>query len=479
MTNTDLNPEQLLENFFLLPPAFAFYDQLKIPGTFSYGRMVPELSVTTSGERISTLHLITSPGGGLATFIAPTLPVDHEALLAYIRGKIAPSEPDIRLEQLNIQQTINLRFINGANGSSYLVPFSEAKAPLTHAESAQLIAAIQGSKNQAYLSAQTRFSVNCQASGMLQADWAQFLRLAFRDDARDTTALTRLINQQIDQGTITLAQSYKNAPEASTQEQVRERLVNLAALMASDTLKGITRIDQIPDKVNYDINYSTSVPQSYLLEYDQDLALAELLPFDQIVSFDPTPLPEPSRPDKPVKRRQCTVGLGFAPKTFNITALELSWGGKTTPMSWPLFAPVTLDGEDTDQEITLKVTFADYTTYSKSLFWQPNITLQTEDIGFCTVEFDARHLADEFDTISGTASWIPSDPRVKKQNFTFAFSKQQWQAVWLVNAHADGLSGRIEYRWQGKTKGIWSKKYDSGLQQSTVSPIELQYHSQA
>ena len=60
----------------------------------------------TPAGKISSLHLLTSPGGGLATFIAPKLPVDRAAIEDYIRRHFVPAPETITLEQEEIQQSL-------------------------------------------------------------------------------------------------------------------------------------------------------------------------------------------------------------------------------------------------------------------------------------------------------------------------------------------------------------------------------------
>lgn len=476
MTAEYLNPEQTLQNFFLLESAFAFHDQTQPPTVYAYGRFTPDLILDMQNTPVSALHLITSPGGGLATFISPQLPVDQEAIVAWIEQHIAPGLQNVQLMQCESQIALGLRFVNSADGTSRRLEFSEAKLALTHAESSQLAGAIQGTANQVFLNTLTTFLVICQADGALAADWLAFLRLAVTQGIRQTPELIALINQQIDAGAITFTHHYANSPSAETQALVRSELVNLAALLTGNTLKNINNIDQLPSQITYDITYSHSVPQRYLLEYDQDLApLLSQLPFDTIVSYSPTPLPEPSRPDKPVEHTRCTVQLGFKASEYKITAIELRWGSQTQAMQWPSFPPVTLENEGSPGDITLTVTFADYSTFSKSLFWQKDITLWPADIGVNTVVFDASHLATVFASINGSATWIPATSSLKKVSTSFQFSGNQWQSTWLLNTHAENLNGRIEYRWEGVPASHWSKKYESGPQQSTVSPIVLQY----
>ena len=250
---------------------------------------------------------------------------------------------------------------------------------------------------------------------------------------------------------------FDNAPSEQTQARVRQALVNTASLLIANTLRNISSPEQIPNKLNYQIEYDDTVPQRYLLEQQRDIAeLLNRLPADGIISFTATPLPEPSRPDKPIEPQRCTVSLGFDPKVFNIMAIELRWADQQAPMAWPSFLPVTLETTAAVSDIALKVTFADYTSFESRLAWQNAIALTPQDVGFYSLLFDAESLKSEFKTISGSASYLPAG-QGKKQNFTFAFSAAQWQATWWINAHAAGLNGRVDYRWQGKTAALFPK----------------------
>ncbi|MGO2569857.1 MAG: hypothetical protein ACTH9E_16585 [Serratia proteamaculans] len=476
MNTEELNPQQTLQNFFLLGRALAFHDQTQPPGCYTYGSYTPQVVLDGPGGKISALHLLTSPGGGLATFIAPNLPVDTAAIEAYIRQHFISAPGKISLEQGDIRQSLFLRFIRQPESDSYNVEFELSKMPLTHTESGLLDSAIRGAKSQVYLVTHSRFSVSSRATARLEADWVAFLTLAFNEQARQPEVIAILLNQQIDAGVITLLEQFDNAPSEQTRELVRDSLVKTASQLVSNTLRNIHSIDEIPSKLNYDVSYSNSVPQRYLLAQQQDIAtLLGQLPADSMITFTPTPLPEPTRPDKPVKHRECVVSLGFNPNGFNITSIELRYDQTQTPMPWPNFPPVTLKTTSEVSDITLKVTFSDYSSYENQLHWQDNIALTPQDLGFYSVLFEAEHLKAEFKTVSGTASYSPAG-QGKKQNFSFSFSTQQWQANWWINAHANGLNGRIDYRWQGKTASIFPKTYDSGPQQASASPVKLQYN---
>lgn len=475
MNTDELNPQQTLQNFFLLGRTFAFHDQSLPAECYTYGSFIPQVVLDTPGGKVSALHLLTSPGGGLATFIAPNMPVDTAAIEAYIRQHFIPAPKPIRLEQGDIRQTLFLRFARQPESDSYNVEFEQSKMPLTHTESALLDNAIRGAKNQVYLVTHSKFNVSSRVTASLETDWVAFLTLAFNQQARQPEAIAILLNQQIDAGVVTLLEQFDNAPSEQTREMVRNALVKTASQLVSNTLRNIHSIDEIPNQLSYDVKYSNSVPQSYLLAQQQDIAaLLGQLPADSIITFTPTPLPEPSRPDKPIKNRQCVVSLGFNPNGFNIMSIELRYAGEQTPMPWPSFPPVTLKTPSPVSEITLKVTFSDYSSYEKSLVWQDAIALTPQDLGFYSVLFEAEHLKADFKTLSGSASYTPAG-QGKKQNFSFAFTAQPWLANWWINAHSAGLNGRIEYRWQGKTASIFPKTYDSGPQQASASPIKLQY----
>lgn len=471
-----LNPQQTLQNFFLLGRALAFHDQTLPSECYTYGSFTPQVVLDTPSGKVSALHLLTSPGGGLATFIAPNMPVDTAAIEAYIRQHFIPAPGKISLSQGDIRQSLFLRFVRQPESDSYNVEFEQSKMPLTHAEGGLLDNAIRGAKNQVYLVTHSQFSVSSRVAASLDTDWVAFLTLAFNEQARQPEAIAILLNQQIDAGVITLLEQFDNTPSEQTRELVRNALVKTASQLVSNTLRNIHSVDEIPNKLSYDVSYSNSVPQRYLLAQQQDIAsLLGQLPADSIITFTPTPLPEPSRPDKPIKHRQCVVSLGFNPNGFNIMSIELRWADQQMPMSWPAFPPVTLKTETDVSDITLKVTFSDYSSYESRLGWQDAIALTPQNLGFYSVLFEAEHLKDGFKSINGTATYVPAG-QVKKQNFSFAFANQQWQANWWINAHAAGLNGRIDYRWQGKTSSLFPKTYDSGPQQATVSPVKLQYN---
>ncbi len=473
MNAEDLNPQQTLQNFFLLGRAFAFHDQTQPPECYTYGSFTPQVVLDS---KVSALHLLTSPGGGLATFIAPNLPVDTAAIETYIRQHFIPAPGKISLQLGDIRQSLFLRFVHQPESGSYNVEFEQSKMPLTHAEAGLLDNAIRGAKSQVYLVTHSRFSVSSRVAARLETDWVAFLTLAFNQQARQPEAIAILLNQQIDAGVITLLEQFDNDPSQQTRELVRNALVNTAALLVSNTLRNIHSIDEIPSKINYDVSYSNSVPQRYLLAQQQDIAaLLGQLPADSIITFTPTPLPEPTRPDKPIKHRECVVSLGFNPKSFNIMSIELRYAQSQTPMQWPSFPPVTLKTTEEVSVITLKVTFSDYTSYESQLGWQDSLALTPQDLGFYSLLFEAEQLKAKFKSISGTATYQPAG-QAKKQNFSFSFAAQQWQANWWINAHAAGLNGRIDYRWQGKLDSIFPKTYDSGPLQASASPVKLQYN---
>lgn len=474
--NTDsLNPQDTLEHFFLLERAFAFHDQTRPQADYTYGSAAPQAVQDTPAGRISALHLLTSPAGGVATFIAPNMPVDTPALESYIRQHFIPSPGDINLVQWDVRQSLFLRFIRQPESASYDVAFDNPAIPLTHSESTLLDSAIRGDKNKVYLLAGSAFIVSSRVTARLEGDWGAFLTLAMSENIRQPDAIALLLNQQIDAGALTMPEQFENTPSEQTREQVRESLVNTASLLIAKTLSRIHSPDEIPDDIDYDIRYSNSVPQRYLLTQQQDIAvLLKGLSPGSIITFSPTPLPEPDRPDKPVPTRECVVSLGFNPSGFKIMSIELSYANTQTPMPWPAFSPVTLKTASASNEITLKVTFADYSSYEKRLQWQDAIVLTPQDLGFFSVLFEAEHLKSSFKSIEGTATFLPAD-QAKKQSFRFAFSDQQWLVSWWINAQSAELNGRIEYSWSGSLKTLLPKTYDSGRLQATVSPIKLQY----
>jgi len=476
--NTDANnPQHMLQNFFLLGRAFAFHDQTRQPQDYTYGSFIPQVVQDTPAGQISALHLLTSPGGGMATFVAPNQPVDTAVLEAYIRAHFIPSPGEINLIQADVSQSLFLRFIRQPETDSYDVEFEQSRMALTHAESAQLESAIKGDKNRVYLLPRSQFSVSSRAAARLETDWVAFLTLAFNEDARQPDAVALLLNQQIDAGVITMPEQFDNTPSEQTQALVRNSLVSTASLLVCNTLRNIHSVDEIPNHISYDVSYSNSVPQQYVLAQQQDIAeLLGKLPAGNIISFTPTPLPEPSRPDKPVVTRECHVSLGFNPSGFNIMSVDLYYGDEQTPMPWPNFTPVTLKTISDISTITLRVKFSDYSDYETQLRWQDDIALTPQELGFYSVLFEAESLKKDFKSIKGTAMYQPAGV-AKRQSFNLAFSGQsQWQASWWINTHFAGLNGEIEYSWIGDLKNtLFPKTYDSGRLKATVSPVKLQY----
>jgi len=475
--NTEyLNPEQTLQNFFLLGRDFAFHDQTLPPEAYTYGSFAPPVVLDTPGGQISALHLLTSPGGGMATFVAPAQPADTPALKAYIREHFIPSPGEISLIQGDVRQSLFLRFVHQPEADSYDVEFEQSRMALTHSESGVLDDAIRGDKNKVYLRVRSQFSVSSRAAARMETDWVAFLTLAFNEDARQPQTIALLLNQQIDAGVITLDEQFDNAPSEQTRERVRNSLVETASLLVSNTLRNIHSVDEIPTKISYDVGYSHSVPQQYLLTQQQDIAvLLGTLPAESIITFTPTPLPEPTRPDKPVITRECRVSLGFNPAGFNIMSVDLVYADEQTPMPWPNFTPVTLKTESDISTITLRVKFADYSDYETQLRWQDDIALTPQELGFYSVLFDAEDLKSSFKSVKGSATYLPAGP-AKKQSFSFSFSTEPtWQASWWVNAHFAGLNGQIEYSWSGNLKSLFPKTYDSGRLKASVSPVKLQY----
>ncbi|MBF7995140.1 hypothetical protein [Rahnella laticis] len=476
--NTEyLDPQQALQNFFLLGRDFAFHDQTLPPAIYTYGSFAPQVVQETPAGQISALHLLTSPGGGMATFIAPIQPADTSALKAYIREHFIPSPGEISLVQGDVRQSLFLRFVHQPETDSYDVEFEQSRMALTHSESGILDGAIRGDKNKVYLLVRSQFSVSSRAAARMETDWVAFLTLAFNEDARQPETIALLLNQQIDAGVIVLDEQFDNSPSEQTRERVRNSLVNTASLLVSNTLRNIHSVDEIPTKISYDVSYSNSLPQQYLLTQQQDIAvLLGKLPADSIITFTPTPLPEPSRPIKPVITHECKVSLGFNPAGFNIMSIDLVYGDVQTPMPWPNFTPVTLKTESDISTITLRVKFADYSDYQTQLRWQDDIALTPQELGFYSVLFDAEDLKLSFKSVKGSATYLPSGP-AKKQSFNFSFSAEPtWQANWWINAHFAGLNGQIEYSWSGNLKSLFPKTYDSGRLKASVSPVKLQYN---
>lgn len=467
MNNECLNPEQTLQDFFLPGQAFVFHDQTRPPAFYTYGRSVPKIVLDTPEGMISTLQLLTSPGGGMATCLTPIQPIDTLLLEAFIRKNIAPTADDISLIQSDVRQS---------KSTSDDIEFEDSRMALTHSESGLLSDAIHGDKDKVYLVTHSQFSVSSRVTARLETDWVAFLTLAFNENARQQAALALLLNQQIDAGTIAVQEQFDNTPSEETRKQVRSSLVKTASLLIGNTLHNISSVDELPNKISYDISYSNSLPQSYLLVQQQDIAdLLSTLPEDTMIAFTPTPLPEPARPDKPVVPRECRVSLGFDPAGFNLMSVQLCFGDEETPMPWPNFSPVTLKTESDISAITLRVQFADYSKYDTQFAWQDDVVLTPQDLGFYSVLFDAEHLKSSFKSVTGTATYLPAGT-AKKQSFNFSFSTEpRWQTRWWINSGSTDLNGQIEHQWRGNLKTFFPKTWDSGRLQASASPVKLQY----
>lgn len=477
MKTEPLNPEKNLASFFLLDRAFVFHDQRCAPNNYTYGCFTPEIVHDDRGNKTSGFHLTTSSAGGLVILITPLVPLNTQAIQQYIQTHISHSGDNITLEQCTAKTAIFLRFQEPRGDSTYLVEFEGNSMSTTHSEGIELTEAIQGDAKRVFLATHTQFTVSTTVNARLNSDWRQFLILAFNTKTRTPEAIAQLLDKQITAGIVVLDEGFKNTPSPQTKETVRKNLVDLAASILSNTLANISHIDEIPTKVNYDFSYESSLPQSYELIDEQDIAtLFSGFIANKLISYDSSPLPEPQRkqPDYPGKQHTCKVSLDFNASKFTIMSIELTWADKKAPMQWPNFPPLTITADSRVNEINIKVTFSDYSFINITRQWQADINLTVQDIGFHEVTFDARHLQSDFKTISGSANYVP-DGQAKRATFNFSFSDQQWQTTWLLNTQSNSLNGRIEYHWQGKTSSFISRNYDSGVQQSASLRIELQY----
>nr|UKE83443.1 hypothetical protein KXZ65_20425 [Pectobacterium sp. PL152] len=149
-----------------------------------------------------------------------------------------------------------------------------------------------------------------------------------------------MLDKQIDAGVIMLDEAFKNTPSPQTKENVRKNLVDLAASVLSNTLSNISHIDEIPTKIDYDFSYESSLPQSYELIGEQDIAsLFSGFIANKLISYDPSPLPEPQRkqPDDPGNQQTCKVSLDFNPGKFAIMSIELAWADKKCQCNGQIF----------------------------------------------------------------------------------------------------------------------------------------------
>lgn len=474
MSSEFLDPATSLENFFILSPALAFHDQREDSVHYHYARANVDLVTATGSSKTSSLKLTTSTAGGLAIFVVPNLPLDQTPLKTYIRQHFLSGSAQPVLTLQGVTHAVGLKFLRTED--SYSVPFEENRMPLTHAESEQLAGAIQGQENKVLLQTTSEFMVQCEASAELTADWVAVLHQAFNEDKKQREQLELLLEQLITQGDVQLIEDYINSPSARTRDEARKGAITLAALSLASTLRNINDPSQIPDEANYKFINEASYPQRYLLQDEIDIApVLGYLPYNSIVTVSKTPLPEPDRSDQPGEEKQCRFTLDVNPSTLGIAAVELSWGEESQSLSWPSFPPVTITASAATKKVTLDITYGDYSKFTTELDWEENITLGEADIGWYHIVFDANSLSKTFKSISGNATYIPESSNIKNKSFSISFSNQIWQSEWLLNTYSATANGHIEYRWQGKTTGLFPVEYDSGLLKATTSPIILQY----
>lgn len=477
MTSTPLNPKQTLNNFFITDGVLAFHDETTPLGCFSDGYIQAELTNSNFGAPTSNLTIVTSTEGGAVRLITPVVPINQAALINYIKTHNLSPNAEPSLQQIQLESHYFLQFSANANSETYQLPFENSKLELTHQESTQVVSAVQGSKALCSFITQTRFTVNCAVKAKLNADWISLLSLAIENKKTDKEALVVLINQQIAAGCIQIEKSYVNTPSKATEEKVKDSLVDTAAMLAANSLENISNIHQLPDKVHYDVCYNQSIPQTYQWHNEQDLAdTLSRIPFGNIVSHSPTPLPSPGRkPHPPKQHTQCDVSLGFKANDYQILSIELAWADQTCQMEWPNFPLVTLEAEGKPEHLEITVTYTDYCRFVHTFLWQPKLVLTPENIGFCCVRFDAQSISNAFEKITGNARYLANN-QAKEQQFQFNFSHSNWDSTWQIRTLTQGLDGRIEYQWTGEKKSLFHKNYDSGKHQSTTEYIELQYH---
>ncbi|WP_017346987.1 hypothetical protein [Pantoea sp. A4] len=476
MSSEFLDPATSLEHFFILNPALAFHDQRDETLQYRYARASVDLVTANGSSKTSSLKLITSTAGGLATFIVPNLALDPAPLESYIRQHFLNGSQKPTLSLLDVAHAMGLKFVRD-DASDYSVPFEQNQMPLTHGESGQLAEAIQGKENRVWLQTTSEFSVLCESQAELRADWLAVLHRALAEDKKQREQLEVLLEQLITEGNAGLLEEYKNSPSAKSRAETRQGVISLAALSLASKLRNVDDPSQLPDEADYEFIYTGSSPQRYRLYHEIDIApILGYLPYSSIVSSSKTPLPEPDRNGQPGEEKQCHFTLDVNASKLGISGVELSWGDESLSLSWPLFPAETITAEANITTLTLEITYGDYSKFISVLDWEENITLTAEDIGWYNVLFDANSLSAKFKNITGNATYIPSQVGINKKTHSFSFNNQIWQSEWLLNTYSSIADGHIEYRWQGKTSGLIPTDYDSGLQQATTSPITLQYN---
>lgn len=473
-----LNPQLTLQDFFYLNTAFAFHDQTKADEQFTCGESTYQYVTTDGGTQESAFHLLTSSEGGMATLIHPSQTLPKDKIKDYITSHITSSYQDVSLTQISPNISIFLAFSATNNVKAHTIAFDDSKLAVTHDESNQIVKAIQGTKNCVNIITHAAFNVNSRVKASLSADWRQILIIAVEKKYHQLDSIKTLISQEIDNNTIQLTQTFENTPSNASKSLVLNHLIDTAARLACNTLEGVTGIDELPDTVDYSVTYSNALPQAYCIEKSDDMAeLFSLLPFSSMISHSPQPLPEPNRKpiDKPTHHQECKVSLNFQASDFQITEIVVLWGENSTPMSWPNFPSVVLNSNDEINNITIKTTFADYTTFETQIPWNSEVTLSISDIGYREITFNAETIKSDFKNISGTATYYPNESKQKSRSFNFYFSGSEWRCNWQLNTNSKSLNGIIEYQWSGKPDSYWSKTFQSGSIKTENSLIELQY----
>ncbi len=476
MKEPKLSPDEL-KDFFLYKNAFAFHDETKNKNVFTYGNYIPPL-ITSQG---SVFRLLTSSDGGLVTLITQNIcTVSNEIkAYAYIESHITPPNSTVELDLISPQISLFLKFPKSIDPYDNLIKFEESKMAITHAESTAIIGGLQGNKDTVFMVSKAEFTVNIKVKAKLETNWLQVLKDAVRDNIHQLDAIKELIAAKIKSGQIKLIETFFNTPSQELKTEVFNNLIDTAAMMVQNTIKGVTDLDELPESYNIDPSYSNSCPQKYCIEQSQDLAdLFAKIPFDQIVSISPKPLPSPPRdkPDKPIITKECYISLAFSASEFKIMGISVVWGKQTKELSWPNFPPITLSSDEGVDTVKIKTTFANYTSYETTLPSSKEIVVEINDIGFCEIQFSADSIKSHFKNISGQAKYIPASSQ-QPQLFKFSFYGKKWSTSWFLKTNSHDLGGVIEYQWEGKLNRLgFSQKYKTDTLRTKKNNIELEYH---
>lgn len=482
-----ISPESNLTNFFTISNLFSFHDQTQPENTYSYGVFGQLFMANGLLKNDKTFHLTTSTEGAILSSIFPYEAPDVSHVEQYIDAHFNDQKKALMLSCISPNTAYLIEFIADNGKNSYTIALQGSKTELTHREANQVVKAIQGAKNTVNVISKSSFTVSSQVTASLTADWLTLLALCIENkyyqiDEIQLFLSKKIIEQkQVHNPVISQQLSFKNKPSPESIAMVSENLSHTAAMLMKNTLQGITSVDELPNEVSYNVCFSNAIPQSYQIQRSKDVTeLFSQLDFSNVVSFTPTPLPEPKRkPIIPTKnKKKCEISLGFDASDINIMAIEIHANNTKMSMSWPNFEAITMTVDEAVTELIVETTFSNYRTLKSGVSFQPKLKLQPENFGFYVITFNGCLLEDDFKHISGNATYI-SQEKNRSQSVEFSFprdtdAENKWQTSWMINTYEADFNGHIEYEWQGKKKS-WGSTYESPTLTSTQMDIELNY----